>query len=140
MPHPVENIMRSTMEQLKEMVDVNTIVGTPIIMGDAAMVLPVSKVSLGFISGGGEYSMKSGAPVQKAGEDMDKAESRYPFAGTSIAGMSLTPIAFLSVSQGKTKLLPAQFDNTIDRAIEVIPEAISLIEKLIHDHFTGKKE
>lgn len=131
MSHPIENIMRSTMEQIKEMVDVNTIVGNPIITGKETVILPVSKVSLGFLSGGGEYCAAN-APVKKSGSELD-GENRLPFAGTSIAGMSITPIAFLSVAEGKVKVLPAQYSNTIDRAIEIIPESICMVGKVIGD-------
>ena len=55
--HPVENIMRTTMEQLKEMVDVNTVIGKPILTAGETMILPVSRLSMGFISGGGEYGV-----------------------------------------------------------------------------------
>ncbi len=128
MSHPIENIMRSTMEQIKEMVDVNTIVGNPIITGKETVILPVSKVSLGFLSGGGEYCAGN-APVKKSGSELDG--DRLPFAGTSVAGMSITPIAFLSVADGKVKVLPAQYSSTIDRAIEIIPESICMVGKVI---------
>lgn len=129
MSHPIENIMRSTMEQIKEMVDVNTIVGNPIITGKETVILPVSKVSLGFLSGGGEYCAGT-TPVKKSGSELD-GETRLPFAGTSVAGMSITPIAFLSVADGKVKVLPAQYSTTIDRAIEIIPETICMAGKVI---------
>lgn len=61
--HPVENIMRTTMEQLKEMVDVNTVIGKPILTAGETMILPVSRLSMGFISGGGEYGQKT-EPLQ----------------------------------------------------------------------------
>lgn len=64
MMHPIENIMKSAMEEIKEMVDVNTIIGDPILTGNETMILPVSKVSLGFLSGGGEYGMGN-KPVRK---------------------------------------------------------------------------
>ena len=53
MAHPIENIMETTMAKLREMVNVNTIVGDPVMITGETMVLPVSKVSLGFVSGGG---------------------------------------------------------------------------------------
>lgn len=59
--HPVENIMRTTMEQLKEMVDVNTVIGKPILTAGETMILPVSRLSMGFISGGGEYGQRLSA-------------------------------------------------------------------------------
>ena len=69
MSHPVENIMRSTMEQLRQMVDVNTIVGSPVETGNGTVLLPVSKVSMGFVSGGGEYIMGQAAtPARRSPE------------------------------------------------------------------------
>ena len=127
MMHPIENIMKSAMEEIKEMVDVNTIVGDPILTGDTTMILPVSKVSLGFLSGGGEYEMGSNKPVRKSGAAFDgegeEGGQRYPFAGTAVAGMSLTPMAFLSVNAGCVKVLPAQYKNSWDRVIDLLPEA-----------------
>lgn len=133
MSHPIENIMHSTMEELKSIVDVNTIVGTPIIAGYENVLLPVSKVSLGFISGGGEYSNRTNSEknaIKKAGEAFDKTDERYPFAGTAIAGMSLTPMGFVSVNNGNVKVLPAQFDSTLDRAVAQIPEIANMIYSL----------
>ena len=70
--HPVENIMRTTMEQLKEMVDVNTVIGKPILTAGETMILPVSRLSMGFISGGGEYGQEKTerTPVQKSSDEM----------------------------------------------------------------------
>ena len=59
MSHPIENMLRTTMEQLKQIVDVNTVIGTPVAVGDA-VILPVARVSLGFLSGGGEYEALTG--------------------------------------------------------------------------------
>ena len=137
MMHPIENIMKSAMEEIKEMVDVNTIVGDPILTGDATMILPVSKVSLGFLSGGGEYEMSSNKPVRKSGAVLDgegeEGGQRYPFAGTAVAGMSLTPMAFLSVNAGCVKVLPAQYKNSWDRVIDLLPEAVCAVERMVCD-------
>jgi len=143
MAHTIENIMKSSMDQIKAMVDVNTIVGNPIMTGNETMILPVSKVSLGFFSGGGEYNSK--APVKKSGEAFDSngvtnaAEERFPFAGTSVAGMCLTPMAFLSVNGGSVKVLPAQYNNSWDKVIDIVPDMISKIEKAVNDAKTGAK-
>ncbi|NCB31312.1 MAG: sporulation protein YtfJ, partial [Clostridia bacterium] len=95
MAHPIENIMKTTMEQLKEMVDVNTIVGTPILTTGETMILPVSKVSMGFFSGGGEYGQEekkeSKSRIARSGEELSgEQDGCYPFAGASVAGMTLT--------------------------------------------------
>lgn len=139
MMHPIENIMKSAMEEIKAMVDVNTIVGAPILTGDETMILPVSKVSLGFLSGGGEYGADSDKPVRKSGAALDneangdEAGQRYPFAGTAVAGMSLTPMAFLSVNAGCVKVLPAQYKNSWDRVIDLLPEAVCAVERMVCD-------
>ena len=137
MAHPIENIMKTTMEEIKQMVDVNTVVGTPILTGAETMILPVSKVSVGFFSGGGEYGAgkpeKGMCPIAKSGAELsaDQAETGYPFAGASIGGMTLTPLAFLSMTNGNVKVLPAQSNTTLDRAIELMPEAITTLEQAI---------
>lgn len=137
MTHPIENIMKSAMEEIKEMVDVNTIVGEPILTGNETMILPVSKVSLGFLSGGGEYTVAS-KPVRKSGAALDDVAGndeggRYPFAGTAVAGMSLTPMAFLSVNAGSVKVLPAQYKNSWDRVIDLLPDAVCAVERMLCD-------
>ena len=127
--HPIENIMRTSMEQIKEIVDVNTIIGTPIVVGAESMVLPISKVSLGFLSGGGEYSPD--AKIRQSGRQLDAQsaqEERRPFAGAAAAGMSLTPVGFLSVTPDSVKVLPVTYDCYMDRVIDALP---GLIETLI---------
>lgn len=144
--HPIENIMKTAMEEIKAMVDVNTIVGNPIMTGTETMILPVSKVSLGFLSGGGEYGMADTRPVRKAGAMLDQENSGaesgrgYPFAGTAVAGMSITPMAFLSVSAGCVKVLPAQYKNSWDRAIDLLPEAVLAVERIVCDAAAAKQE
>jgi len=132
MTHPVENIMKTTMEQLKEMADVNTIIGKPILTGSETMILPVSRLSMGFLSGGGEYgSRKSESSIQKSTQEMAEYCGNYPFAGTAVAGLTITPLAFLSVNNGNVKVIPADYDTTIDRAVEMLPEIIGTVEKAI---------
>ena len=138
MPHPIENIMKTTMEQLKEMVDVNTIVGEPMISSTGTMIVPISKVSTGFVSGGGEYC--KGEAIKRRKEDLEIVEDiRHPFAGSSAAGVSLTPISFLVVDGGAVKVLPAQYDCTIDRLVEMLPRALDETRKFICG-LCGKKE
>ena len=129
-PHPIETIMRTTMEQLKQMVDVNTIVGDPLIAPDGTMIVPVSKVSTGFVSGGGEYAAR-GIVLKKKEADTEPQESRYPFAGASAAGISLTPMAFVVVGDGCVKVIPAQYGCTVDRIIEMVPRLAEEVKKML---------
>ncbi|MCL2696025.1 MAG: sporulation protein YtfJ [Clostridiales bacterium] len=113
--HPVESIISTTMSQLKTIVDVNTIVGDPIYSANNTLVFPVSRVSVGFLCGGGEYETKKTAPKEQgAGQDL-------PFAGTAISGVTVTPKAFIAVHDGQMKVTPAECGTTLDRLVEMIP-------------------
>lgn len=126
--HPIENIMQTSMEQIKKMVDVNTVIGNPVITENRTMILPVSKVCLGFLVGGGEYGSMSS--VKKAGEEANGG--RYPFAGTSAVGMCLTPLSFLTVEEGNVRVLPANQKCITDRMMDMVPQVMKGLDKLIN--------
>ncbi|HOF94893.1 MAG TPA: GerW family sporulation protein [Clostridia bacterium] len=136
MAHPIENIMKTTMEQLKEMVDVNTIIGDPIMTGSDTVIVPVSRLCLGFLSGGGEYGLKGGA-VQ--GAEAVARDSSHPFAGTSVAGMNLTPMAFLAINAGVVHVLPANYSCTLDRIIQMVPESLRELDRIIKEACSYKR-
>lgn len=129
MSHPIENMLRTTMEQLKQIVDVNTVIGTPVAVGDA-IILPVSRVSLGFLSGGGEYEGKNSS-VQRCGRTLDETQLPYPFAGTSVAGLCMTPTAFLTLQDGHVTVVPATCDTTLDRLIDRVPQFLHEAERMV---------
>lgn len=129
MSHPIENMLRTTMEQLRQIVDVNTVVGAPVAVGDA-IILPVSRVSLGFLTGGGEYEGKNGS-VQRCGRTLDDAAAPYPFAGTSVAGLCLTPTAFLTLQGNCVTVVPATCDSTLDRLIDRMPQLLADAERMV---------
>ena len=129
MSHPIENMLRTTMEQLKHIVDVNTVIGTPVAVGDA-IILPVSRVSLGFLSGGGEYEGKNSS-VQRCGRTLDETQLPYPFAGTSVAGLCMTPTAFLTLQGGHVTVVPATCDTTLDRLIDRVPQFLQEAERMV---------
>lgn len=109
--HPIERIMDTAFSKIKTLVDADTIVGRPIMTADGVSIIPVSKVSMGFLTGGGEYS------------DMSREDySEYPFAGGSGAGVSVAPIGFI-VSDGKTvKLVNVDDKSPFDKILSLIPE------------------
>ncbi len=129
--HPIENIMRTTMENLKEMIDVNTIVGDAVETSEGTVIIPISKVSFGFVAGGGEYKegMKAMRGLRDNGEQNGNEEEK-PFAGGSGAGVSVNPIAFLVVGEDKIKLLPVQFSSTVDRIVELVPQVVSEVQSM----------
>ena len=126
--HPIENIMQTSFEQIKNMVDVATVVGDPIVTENKTMVLPVSKLCLGFLVGGGEYGNMACA---KKAADEAFAGGRFPFAGASTVGMSIKPLAFVAVEDGNVRVLPAEGKCAGDRLMDILPHIAKGIDKLI---------
>ena len=125
--HPVETILQTTMRELKNIVDVNTIVGNPICGEGGAVVIPVSKVTLGFFAGGGDFPTQ--AVARKGAPDFDT--NGYPFLGASVVGVSISPKAFLHMQGGQVTLLHADCDSTLDRLVQMIPTAMTEIRDAI---------
>ena len=123
MEHPIGNLMDTTMNKIKEMIDVNTIVGEPITSPDGTLIIPVSKVSYGFASGGSDL------PTKKENKDC--------FGGGSGAGVTIQPVAFLTVYKGDVKLIPVdKFEGTPDRLVGMIPEVIDKVKEIVKQRFT----
>ena len=118
--HPIEHVLNTTMSELGKMVDVNTIVGNPFVTPDGCTIIPISKVSFGFVTGGGEYGEGMKAPI----------ESRYPFAGGTASGVTITPVAFMVEKQNQIKLLTATERDIVDKILESIPQMASEVRKM----------
>ena len=117
MEHPIGNLMDTTMKKIKEMVDVNTIVGEPISSPDGTLIIPVSKVSYGFAAGGSDL------PTKKENKDC--------FGGGSGAGVTIQPVAFLAVYKGDVKLIPVEkFEGASDRIVGMIPDMIDKVKDI----------
>lgn len=117
--HAIENIMQASMKEIKEMVDVTTIIGEAVVTPDGSTVIPVSKVGFGFLTGGGEYEESK---QQKQREYDEKTEK--PFAGGSGAGISITPVCFLVVNDEGIKLVNVCHKNTYEKIIDAVPQLI----------------
>ena len=116
--HPINDLMSTTMQKIREMVDVNTIVGQPITTPDGVTLIPVSKLSFGFASGGSDYVSKN----KKPGEEKT-------FGGGSGAGVKISPVAFLVVKGDSVRVLPVDpsGSNTVDRLIDTVPEVVDKV-------------
>ncbi|SDY49385.1 sporulation protein YtfJ [Proteiniborus ethanoligenes] len=124
--HPIQGLMKTTMESIKEMVDVNTIVGEPVESSDGQVIIPISKVSFGFASGGTEFNGKSKG---NKGEGMTASDNSLPFGGGTGAGVSIMPVAFIVVGNGSMKLLPVdQNANMLNSIIDTIPKIATGIQ------------
>ena len=116
--HPINSLMDTTMKKIKELIDVNTIVGDPITTPDGTTIIPISKVTYGFASGGSDL------PTKK--------ENRECFGGGSGAGVTIQPIGFLSISKGHVKMIPIEsYDSPVDRLVGMIPEAFDKISSFV---------
>lgn len=124
MNHPIEALMKTAMDSIKEMVDVNTIVGDAVETPDGSVIIPISRVALGFAAGGSEFD--TGYATDSKGKD---AGSALPFGGGSGAGVSVQPVGFLVVnSQGQVRLLPVDGNAILDRIIDSVPDVIDKIK------------
>ena len=117
------------MQKIREMVDVNTIVGEPIVTADGMTLIPISRVNFGFASGGSDFPSKSPQPDKN-------------FGGGSGAGVSIVPVAFLVVKGNSVKMLnvspPAS--TTIDRVIELVPDVIDKVTEFINKDKEDKSD
>lgn len=133
--HPIEALMTTTMENLKQMVDVNTIVGDPVETKDGTVIIPISQVSLGFASGGAQYGQGKGMKNVEI-DRRDENFNEYPFGGGSGAGVSVKPSAFIVVGNGQMKLLPVDNgSNVVNNFLDLIP----FITENLHRKITTKK-
>lgn len=126
---PIESLMKTAMENIKEMVNVNTVVGDPVESPDGTVIIPVSRVSCGFAAGGGEFESP---PGEGPGE---KGPSPF-FGGGSGGGVSVKPVGFLVVGNGQVRLLPVDCNAVVDRLIDVAPQVISQIQSMLNRNET----
>jgi len=141
--HPIESLMKTTMDSLKAMVDVNTVVGDAVETKEGTVIIPVSRVSFGFVTGGGdeeESAQGGGSSEGGGGESSDTSDQVQgpeggnledlrprPFTGGTGAGVSVKPVGFLVVGDRKVRFLPVDSRALFDRLIEEAPEILDRI-------------
>lgn len=120
--HPINDLMSTTMQKIREMVDVNTIVGQPITTPEGITLIPISKLSFGFASGGSDFVSKN----QKPGEN-------NTFGGGSGAGVNISPVAFLIVKGDTVRILPVDppAATAVERVIEMVPDVVDKITTVL---------
>ncbi len=120
--HPINELMSTTMEQIRAMADSNAIVGQPIHTEDGVTLIPVSKMSLGFASGGTDFTGKN-----------QKPDAKNNFGGGAGAGVNISPVAFIVVKGGNVRLLPVMPPppSTVDRVVELVPEMFDKVTEFI---------
>ena len=131
MNHPLSEMMNSSMSKIREMVDVNTVIGDPIVTGDGVTIIPVTKVSIGYGGGGSDFATKN-YPANR-----DNA-----FGGGAGAGVSITPVAFLIVRGENVRMLPVAepASTAVDRLIEQLPDLIDKAQSFFESRKAEKED
>ena len=121
--HPTDTLMSDTMEKVRQFVDANTVVGTPI-QAEGVTIIPISRVSMGFASGGADFTTKNQKP------DTDNC-----FGGGGGAGVYVTPVAFLIVHGDNVRLMPLYPPayTTVDRVVELVPDLLDKVSALLKE-------
>jgi len=129
MSQTLPNMLESTVAKIREMVDVNSVIGDPITTPDGVTIIPVSKVSVGFGGGGSDFVSKN----------VNHQEN--PFGGGAGGGVKVTPIAFLIIKEGSVRMLPVATpaNTTADRLVEMVPDVLDKVSAFIDSH-TNKAE
>lgn len=132
--HPIEGLMKTAMQNIKEMVDVNTILGDPVETPDGNVIVPISRVTFGFAAGGSEFDTNQPKPKEKE-KDRERTQeaeaASFPFGGGSGAGITIQPVAFLVVGKEQTKLLPVESNVLVDRLLDSAPQILDKIQSLV---------
>ena len=118
MSQTLPNMLENTIAKIREMVDVNSVVGEPIVVGDTT-IIPVSKVSVGFGGGGSDFTKGNDA-----------------FGGGAGGGVKVHPICFLVVQNGNVRMMPVPTpaNTTADRLVEMVPDTLDKISAFIDSH------
>ncbi len=137
--HPIENLMVTAMNSIKDMIDVNTIIGEPIETSNNIIIIPISKVGFGFAAGGSEFKGETINEYTKK-EKEEAIQYRLPFGGGSGAGVSISPVAFLVVQPNSVKLLPIEHCSSVDRLLDYMPDLMERVNNFLNKSMQNKKE
>ncbi|HCO62526.1 MAG TPA: sporulation protein YtfJ [Clostridiales bacterium] len=125
--HPINEVLQTTMGKIREMVDANTVVGQPIVTQDGVTLIPVSRLSFGFATGGSDFGKSP--------------EVHKNFGGGAGAGVNVIPVAFLIVKDGNVKLLPVAppSNDSVSRVVEMVPEMFDKVTGYIDKRAAEKQ-
>ena len=120
----IKDVMNSAMENIRPLIDVDVVIGKTI-EKDGVSIIPLSKVTMGFVSGGGEYYSEL--------KEM-RRETEYPFSGGSGGGVSLQPIGFLIIKQGSVEVVKIDSKSAVEKLIETIPDIAKFVGNAISEN------
>lgn len=118
--HPIQGLMKTAMESIKGMIDVNTIIGDAVETSDGTVIIPISRVAFGFAAGGGDY-------------EAEEIKTDHPFGGASGAGISVKPVGFLVCSPTNgVRFMSVENNLVYDRLIDMVPQVMTKIENMLN--------
>lgn len=129
MSEKLPNMLDATIQRIREMVDVNSVVGAPITTPDGVTIIPVSKVSVGFGGGGSDFASKA-------------ADKENPFGGGVGVGVKVTPMCFLVVKDGNVRMMsvPQPANSSAERLVEMLPDTLEKINSFVETKKGPKAE
>lgn len=137
--HPIEGLMETAMNSIKDMIDVNTIIGDPIETATGIVIIPISKVCFGFASGGSEFKGETIDEYKKKDKE-EEVQYRLPFGGGSGAGISINPVAFVVISKESIKILPIEHNSAIEKLMDYVPDLMEKANGIAEKTIDKKKE
>lgn len=137
--HPIESLMKTAMNSIKEMSDVNTIIGEPLDVGNGTTIIPISKVTLGFAAGGSEFNRETIDEYNKSDKD-ESIQYKLPFGGGSGAGVNIIPMAFIVIQNNIVKVLPVSHASAIDKLLDYMPDLVEKTNNLLNNCIQNSKE
>lgn len=127
--HPIETLMKTAMDSIQKMINVNTVIGEPVETQQGSVIIPVSKVSCGFAAGGSEFTPLD--EKEDGSKRKDDNSDKLPFGGGSGAGVSVKPVGFLVVNSDQVRMLPVEGNIVMDRIIDEMPEIIEKFSRAV---------
>ena len=137
--HPIEGLMTTAMNSIQDMVDVNTIIGEPIETSNNIVIIPISKVSFGFASGGSEFKGETIDEYKKV-EKEEQIQYRLPFGGGAGAGVTINPIAFLVIQEDNVKLMPVNHSSSMDKLLDYMPDLLEKTNNMMNKMLKSEKD
>jgi sporulation protein YtfJ len=119
-PHKIQEIMKGAMTELKAMIDVNTVIGKPIELEDGIRIIPITKVIVGLVAGGGEYTENTLSKQKEHGE--------YPFAAGSGSGFQIVPVGFLLFEKGVYKMIDIDYKDTTTNLVDLVAKVMNAFD------------
>lgn len=137
--HPIEGLMGTAMNSIKDMIDVNTIIGDPIETTNGMVIIPISKVCVGFAAGGSEFKGETVDEYKKKDKE-EEVQYRLPFGGGSGAGISINPVAFVIVLKDSIKVLPIEHNSAIEKLMDYVPDLMEKADLIMDKTMDNKNK